>query len=249
MSEIVTTRRPPITVSLIIQTSLRGPRPHFHFHLTRSVIFLSKLIRTGGKRPLTVDDLGAAGKDYKSSELYKKYSIEWEKEQKKKAKGKKPSFIMAMVRATGLCYWITGILLILVSCCLSFVPSIILNLLVSDFESDEPGFLSSPLLRVDYKMRWVYSLILLVVPLLNACISSTVQMMFTKIAVSLKCMASEAIYRKALRLTSTAKGDTSTGQLVNIMSTDTNVLLQFVMIVNIIAMIPLMVVLPPLSHI
>ena len=155
---------------------------------------------------------------------------------------------MAMVRATGLCYWITGILLILVSCCLSFVPSIILNLLVSDFESDEPGFLSSPLLRVDYKMRWVYSLILLVVPLLNACISSTVQMMFTKIAVSLKCMASEAIYRKALRLTSTAKGDTSTGQLVNIMSTDTNVLLQFVMIVNIIAMIPLMVVLPPLSH-
>ena len=97
-------------------------------------------------------------------------------------------------------------------------------------------------------MRWVYSLLLLVMPLLNACISSTVQMMFTKVAVSLKCMASEAIYRKALRLTSTAKGDTSTGQLVNIMSTDTNVLLQFVLIVNIVAMIPLMVLSLSLSH-
>ena len=73
-------------------------------------------------------------------------------------------------------------------------------------------------------------------------------MMMTKIAISLKCMASEAIYRKALKLTSSAKGDISTGQLVNIMSTDTNVLLQFVMIVNIIAMIPIMVSLPSLLH-
>ena len=73
-------------------------------------------------------------------------------------------------------------------------------------------------------------------------------MMMTIIAVSFKCMASEAIYRKALKLTSTAKGDISTGQLVNIMSTDTSVLLQFMMIVNIIAMIPIMVLLPPILH-
>ena len=78
--------------------------------------------------------------------------------------------------------------------------------------------------------------------------NSMLFMMMTKIAISLKCMASDAIYRKALKLTSTAKGDISTGQLVNIMSTDTNVLLQFVMIVNIIAMIPVMVSLPSLLH-
>ena len=78
--------------------------------------------------------------------------------------------------------------------------------------------------------------------------NSMLMMMMTRLAVYFKCMASEAIYRKALRLTSTAKGDISTGQLVNIMSTDTNVLLQFVMIVNIIAMIPVMVSLPPLLH-
>ena len=73
-------------------------------------------------------------------------------------------------------------------------------------------------------------------------------MMMTKIAISLKCMASEAIYRKALKLTSSAKGDISTGRLVNIMSTDTNVLLQFMMIVNIAALIPIMVSLPSLLH-
>ena len=90
-------------------------------------------------------------------------------------------------------------------------------------------------------MRWVYAGLLLVVPLITTFVNSIVQMMMTKIAISLKCMASEAIYRKALKLTSTAKGDISTGQLVNIMSTDTSVLLQFVMAVNIIAMIPVMV--------
>ena len=97
-------------------------------------------------------------------------------------------------------------------------------------------------------MRWVYALLLLIAPIIVAALNSIIQMMITNIAVAMKCISSEAVYRKALRLTSTAKGDTSTGQLVNIMSTDTNVLLQFVMIVNIIAMIPLMVVLHPLSH-
>ena len=91
------------------------------------------------------------------------------------------------------------------------------------------------------KRYWTYAIILLIIPLLTSLLNSAFQMMIVRIAVSMKCMASEAIYRKALRLTSTAKGDISTGQLVNIMSTDTNVLLQFVMAVNIIAMIPVMV--------
>ena len=80
-------------------------------------------------------------------------------------------------------------------------------------------------------MRWVYAGLLLVVPLITTFVNSIVQMMMTKIAISLKCMASEAIYRKALKLTSSAKGDISTGQLVNI-----------------IAMIPIMVSLPSLLH-
>lgn len=90
---------------------------------------------------------------------------------------------------------------------------------------------------------WAYAIILLLVPLLTSLLNSAFQMMIVKIAVSMKCMASEAIYRKALRLTSMAKGSTSTGQLVNIMSTDTNSLLMFTMMMSIVFMVPIMVVL------
>ena len=179
--------------------------------------------------------------DHRASVLYDAYSKEWAKEKVKKEKGKNPSFVWAMVKATGLCYWISTMLLVLVTCCVEFVPTILLNYLVKDFESEEPSAFCLFFSFLDYTMRWVYSVLLLVVPLIVTVMNSVLFMMMTKLAVSLKCMASEAIYRKALRLTSTAKGDISTGQLVNIMSTDTNVLLQFVMVINLIAMIPVMV--------
>lgn len=87
----------------------------------------------------------------------------------------------------------------------------------------------------------MYTVILLVVPIITALITSAVMMMIVKIGVGMKSMVSEAIYRKALRLTSTAKGSTSTGQLVNIMSNDTNSLLMFMMMITVVIMVPFMV--------
>lgn len=105
--------------------------------LIYSVSFLSKLIRTGGKRPLVEEDLGSIGRKMKMSVLYAKLDKEWEKECKKKPE--KRSFVSAMIRASGIGRWTLFIILNLISICLSFVPTIILNLLVSDLENDEPG--------------------------------------------------------------------------------------------------------------
>ena len=94
---------------------------------------------------------------------------------------------------------------------------------------------------IDDRRFWIYAAILLLVPVIIALMASTCMMMLVKIAVSMKSMASEAIYRKALRLSSIAKGSTSTGQLVNIMSSDTNSLLMFTIMMTIVVSVPLMV--------
>ena len=217
------------------------------FTLHCSVSFLTQLILTGGKRPLVLEDLGVPAQQDRASVLYQAYDREWTEE--KKRRGSKASIMRTIIRATGSCYFWTAVLLNIVSVLMNFVPTYLLNLLVSDLEQETSGVFSEAESRLDMKMRWVYTGFMLLAPLIQAVVASIIQMMMAHLAVSAKAMSSEAIYRKALRLTSTAKGSTSTGQLVNIMSTDTNVLLQFIQLTNLFVMIPVMVRSPPPSHI
>lgn len=210
--------------------------------LHRSVSFLTKLILTGGKRPLTLEDLGIPAQQDRASALYEAYDREWTEE---KRRGSKASIMRTIIRATGSCYFWTAVLLNIVSVLMNFIPTYLLNLLVSDLEQEPSGEFDGDESRSDMKMRWVYTILMLLAPLIQAVVASIIQMMMARIAVSAKAMSSEAIYRKALRLTSTAKGSTSTGQLVNIMSTDTNVLLQFIQLTNLFVMIPVMVFFVP----
>ena len=105
--------------------------------LNHSVSFLSKLIHTASKRPLELSDLGVSSKNVKPAELYSAFEKEWAKECKKEPK--KRSFLSAILRANGLCYWMVAIIIYLVVTVISFIPIMILNLFVSDVENGEGG--------------------------------------------------------------------------------------------------------------
>ena len=94
---------------------------------------------------------------------------------------------------------------------------------------------------IEDRKFWIYAVILLLVPVIIALMASTCMMMLVRIAVCMKSMVSEAIYRKALRLSSVSKGTTSTGQLVDIMSSDTNSLMMFTIMMTVVVSIPLLV--------
>lgn len=186
-----------------------------------------------------MDDLGATPKSIRPQKLYNSFEVEWEKETKKEPK--KRSVLKALLRSNGICYWGTAILLNLIGIVLHFIPTMVLSVFVEAVEQESDSKASLNNQCVDDLQFWMYALILLIAPILLALTASACQIMLVRVGVSMKSMVSEAIYRKALRLSSVAKGSTSTGQLVNIMSSDTYSLMSFTMSVCVIISMPVMV--------
>ena len=110
---------------------------YYFSYLIYRVSFLSKLIRTASKRPLELSDLGVSSKNVKPGDLYNAFEKEWAKECKKEPK--KRSLLSAILRANGLCYWATAIIINLINTAISFIPTMILNLFVKDVEEGIDG--------------------------------------------------------------------------------------------------------------
>ena len=128
-------------------------------------------------------------------------------------------------------------LLFIITLLLSFGPTLILQELVTDLQELDVGntYLTDG-------QRWTYTVLLLVIPMIIAYFTSIAQMKMVRIGIQMKSMTIEAVYRKALELTSTAKGTTSTGQIVNIMSSDTAVLQMFSLFILMTIGVPVMLV-------
>ncbi|KAK8805917.1 hypothetical protein WA158_002573 [Blastocystis sp. Blastoise] len=181
--------------------------------------FLSRLVYRNKNLSLTAEDLGGYYPADEPKHLYDKFMFYYEKEMKKSKE--KRSLFVAVTKATNLWKWFVVMISSIINILLGFVPTMILQQLVRDLEyTGEEVYMTET-------TRWIYAVLLLIVPVISVYFNLVAQVLMTRIGVQMKSMASEAIYRKAFCLTSTAKGSTSTGQLVNIMSTDTNVLQQF----------------------
>ena len=101
------------------------------------VSFISKLLHTGGKRPLNANDLGVSSKTMKPSMMYASFEREWNKELNKPEK--KRSLVMAIIRATGVGYWSLAIILFggnIVAMFLTFSPTIVLQLFTADLHNN-----------------------------------------------------------------------------------------------------------------
>ena len=104
--------------------------------LMGSVSFINKVFKISKKRALVEADLGKSSDAVKPNNLYHKFMKGWEKELQKPAK--KRSLLRAIIGATGKCHWIFAIFLTIVTVILSFIPTLILNILVSDLEGSSP---------------------------------------------------------------------------------------------------------------
>ena len=83
--------------------------------------------------------------------------------------------------------------------------------------------------------------LLFLVPFVGAVCISISRMIIARVGVTMKMILQDAVYRKVFQLSSTAVQTTSTGELVNIMSTDTSEVISFTCTVLVIFAIPITV--------
>lgn len=178
--------------------------------------WLNPLFRIGSKRRLEEDDMYNVLPEDGSKRLGEELQSYWDQEVEKATKElRKPKLTKAIIR----CYWrsytilgvFTGIEEVI-----KVIQPVFLGKLIMYFERYDPD--NMPALYEAYGYAAGISLSTLVLALLHHLYFYHVQRAGMKIRIAMCHM----IYRKALRLSATAMGQTTTGQIVNLLSNDVN---------------------------
>uniref|UniRef100_A0A8C5BEN1 Cystic fibrosis transmembrane conductance regulator n=1 Tax=Gadus morhua TaxID=8049 RepID=A0A8C5BEN1_GADMO len=179
-----------------------------------AVHWLNPLFRIGYKRSLEQEDLYNVLPEFRSKTLGLTLQSYWDEECLKSAKElKKPSFCKAVIR----CYWksysLLGIFTFIEEATMIVQP-VLLGYLLRYFETYDPNDYHGLELACYYALGMSLSLLLLAV--MHHILFFNIQKAGMKIRVAMCNM----IFRKALCLSNSARGKTTTGQIVNLLSND-----------------------------
>lgn len=194
------------------------PNPLQDANLCSRLFFwwLNPLFKAGHKRRLEEDDMFSVLPEDRSKYLGEELQGYWDKEVlRAKKDARKPSLTKAIVK----CYWKSYLILgifTLIEETTRVVQPIFLGKIIDYFEKYDPD--DSAALHTAYGYAAVLSLCTLILAILHHLYFYHVQCAGMRIRVAMCHM----IYRKALRLSNSAMGKTTTGQIVNLLSNDVN---------------------------
>ncbi|KAL5005221.1 hypothetical protein ScPMuIL_018677 [Solemya velum] len=174
--------------------------------------WLNPLFTVGYKRRLESEDLYNVVKEDDSEELGNKLEKEWDKELSKQKHGGKPSLVKALLRMFGLQYLFYGIILFFEEGTKVCQP-LLLGRLIRYFTPN------STVSRTD---AYLYAMGVSLCAVLLAVAHHPYFFGVQRIGMRMRIACCSLLYRKALRLSNTALGQTTTGQIVNLMSNDVN---------------------------
>ncbi|XP_034354498.1 ATP-binding cassette sub-family C member 4 [Arvicanthis niloticus] len=194
------------------------PNPLQDANLCSRVFFwwLNPLFKTGHKRRLEEDDMFSVLPEDRSKHLGEELQGYWDKEVlRAKKNARKPSLTKAIIK----CYWKSYVILgifTLIEESTRVVQPIFLGKIIDYFEKYDPA--NSVALHTAYGYAAVLSVCTLILAILHHLYFYHVQCAGMRLRVAMCHM----IYRKALRLSNSAMGKTTTGQIVNLLSNDVN---------------------------
>ncbi|XP_061290373.1 ATP-binding cassette sub-family C member 4 isoform X2 [Bos javanicus] len=194
------------------------PNPLRNANLCSRIFFwwLNPLFKIGHKRRLEEDDMYSVLPEDRSQHLGEELQGYWDQEVLRAEKdAREPSLTKAIIK----CYWKSYVVLgifTLIEESTRVVQPIILGKIIGYFENYDPS--DSAALYEAHGYAGVLSACTLVLAILHHLYFYHVQCAGMRLRVAMCHM----IYRKALRLSNSAMGKTTTGQIVNLLSNDVN---------------------------
>ncbi|EDW02798.1 probable multidrug resistance-associated protein lethal(2)03659 [Drosophila grimshawi] len=189
-----------------------SPRENANFISAACFWYTMPTFLKGRKKMLGTEDLYKALKEHKSETLGNDLCAAWERElQKKQVDSKKePSMLCALIRVFGLQFGLLGLVLFLQELCLRTLQPLCLLKLISYFTygSETP------------ESAYYYAAGVIACSALNVIIMHPYMLGTMHVGMKMRVGICSMIYRKALRLSKTALGDTTAGHIVNLMSND-----------------------------
>ena len=182
------------------------------------------------KQPLKIDDLGATPDDVKASSLHDSFDEEWNRAKQKPTKAY--SLFRTVMRVVGWGKANCVVTIYTLSSLIKLVPSLLLSTLIDDFEND----------TLSAAMRYLYAFGLFIIPVICWMMWMYAESRAIRMGGKVRAMVSDAIYRKALRLSSVSRCSTSSGELMNLMSSDAYLMLWTVFFYMALIALPILVV-------
>ncbi|XP_022800440.1 multidrug resistance-associated protein 4-like isoform X3 [Stylophora pistillata] len=192
---------------------LPSPMAHASFFSKYITMWwLNSLLIKGSKQPLVAEDLYAILDGEQTETVTDALESEWEKEMSEaEQQGKDPSFLSALRRTFGVGYSLLG-LVALVRDILKIAGPIFLGQLVRYFVDDSP---------ISTRDAYLYAIGLSLCSLTSSLFNAPFTFMSQVYGMRIRVACTGLVYRKSLKLSIAALHGTTTGNIVNLISSDT----------------------------
>ncbi|KAH8269315.1 hypothetical protein KR018_003153 [Drosophila ironensis] len=191
----------------------RNPRESAGIFSSLMFCFALPILFKGRKKTLQPTDLYNALEGHKAEPLGDRFFEAWQAEVEScKAKSnKEPSIIKVIAKVFGWRLFISGLLIGALELGTKATLPLILGALIAEFTANGNG---------NGTQAQIYGITLVLTFLVGVVFLHPFMMGMMHLAMKMRVAVSATIYRKALRLSRTALGDTTTGQVVNLISND-----------------------------
>ncbi|KAH8413402.1 hypothetical protein KR009_010872 [Drosophila setifemur] len=211
----------------------KNPRESAGIFSSLMFCFALPILFKGRKKTLQPTDLYQALKGHKADNLGDRFFETWQAEVRscKSKPNKEPSIIKVILRVFGWQLLVSGLLVGVLELGTKATLPLLLGALISEFTENGNGdgvaaqiyaislivaILAGVVFLHPLMMGMMVSYLIILINLIHL-----YKFIFLKhLAMKMRVAVSTAIYRKALRLSRTALGDTTTGQVVNLLSND-----------------------------